>query len=80
MPLYIKDQEVANLAADAVKILGVNNKTEAVRLALKSALSMAKNRIPLVQRLEAARALADAIGPVSPGYDHKRDMDDLWES
>jgi hypothetical protein len=80
MPLYIKDQEVANLAEAAVAILGTVNKTEAVRLALKSAISTAKGRIPLVQRIEAARALADAMGPITPGYDHKRAMDDLWEA
>ena len=79
MPLYIKDQQVADLAEDAVKILGVATKTEAVRFALQAAIAAAKARIPLAQRLAAAQALADAIGPGTPGYDHKRDMDDLWE-
>ena len=80
MPLYIKDPEVAHLAEDAVKLLGADNKTEAVRMALTSAIAAAKARIPLVQRLEPARALADTIGPVNPLYDHKRDMDDLWDN
>jgi antitoxin VapB len=79
MPLYIKDQDVTHLAADAVKILGAANKTEAVRQALQSAIATAKGRIPLLHRIEAVRALADTIGPVMQAYDHKRDMDDLWE-
>jgi antitoxin VapB len=79
MPLYIKDQDVNHLAADAVKILGAASKTEAVRQALQSAIATAKGRIPLLQRIEAARVLADTIGPVMQAYDNKRDMDELWE-
>lgn len=78
MPLYIKDPEVAHLAEDAVKFLGAENKTEAVRQALQAAIATAKGRIPLSERVKAAQALADKLGPFDPTYDHKRDMDDLW--
>ena len=80
MPLYIRDPEVAELAEEAVKVLGVATKTEAVRAALKSAIHAAKSRTPLRERVEAARRRADAIGPPDPAYDHKRDMDELWEA
>lgn len=80
MALYIKDESVADLANKAVKLLGVPNKTEAVRVALTAAILAAKANTPLIARIEAARALADEIGPLDPGYDHKRDMDDLWEN
>lgn len=78
MPLYIKDQEVAQLAEDAVKFLGAANKTEAVRQALQAAIRDAKAQIPLADRIKALQDKLDAIGPFDPTYDHKRDMDDLW--
>ncbi len=79
MSLFIRDPEVNELAAEAVRILGAKNKTEAVREALKSAIRTAKEKIPLRDRIEAARRRADELGPVDPTYDHKRDMDALWE-
>lgn len=79
MPLYIRDQEVAALAEEAVRILGAVNKTEAVRAALRSAILTAKAGKPLRERLGAARDLADSIGPVDPDHDHRRDMNTLWE-
>lgn len=78
MPLYIKDQQVNELAEDAVKLLGASNKTEAVRQALQSAIATAKARIPLSERIKEAQAMIDAVGPPNPDYDHKADMDDLW--
>ena len=59
MALYIKDDSVADLANKAVKLLGVPNKTEAVRVALTAAILAAKANTPLIERIEAARALAN---------------------
>lgn len=78
MPLYIKDPEVSGLAEDAVKYLGAENKTEAVRMALKAAIAEARAKIPLAERIKEAQAMIDAMGPSNPDYDHKADMDDLW--
>lgn len=79
MPLYIKDPEVAHLAEDAVKFLGAENKTEAVRQALKAAISEAKARIPLAERIRDLQDMMASLGPSDPSYDHKADMDDLWD-
>ncbi|TPE46781.1 type II toxin-antitoxin system VapB family antitoxin [Amaricoccus solimangrovi] len=79
MPLYIRDPEVAALAEEAVRVLGATNKTEAVRAALKTTILDARRRTPLRERIEAARRLADALGPADPAYDHGRDMHALWE-
>jgi len=38
----------------------------------------AKDQVPLMERLEAARNLADPVGPVDPDYDVKADADALW--
>ena len=78
MPLYIKDPEVSQLAEDAVKFLHAENKTEAVRMALKAAIAGAKAQVPLEERIKEAQAMIDALGPPNPDYDHKADMDDLW--
>ena len=78
MPLYIKDPEVAGLAEEAVKYLHAENKTEAVRQALKAAIAEAKAKIPIEERIREAQEMADRLGPYDPTYDHKADMDDLW--
>ena len=79
VPLYIKDQQVNELAEDAVKYLGAANKTEAVRQALQAAIAEAKAKIPLEERIKALQDEALAkLGPFDPTYDHKADMDELW--
>lgn len=78
MPLYIKDPEVGQLAEDAVKFLHAENKTEAVRQALKAAIAEARAKMPLEERIADLQDLIAALGPSDPSYDHKADMDDLW--
>ncbi|WP_075222801.1 type II toxin-antitoxin system VapB family antitoxin [Acuticoccus yangtzensis] len=78
--LFIRDETINELAVEAMALTGAKNKTEAVRAALQAAIASAKERVPLHQRLEAAQALADKIGPVDPDYDAKADSDALWES
>ena len=78
--LFIKDETINELAVEAMALTGAKNKTEAVRSALQTAIAAAKERIPLHQRLEAAQALANKVGPVDPDYDVKADSDALWES
>ncbi|MDF2143288.1 type II toxin-antitoxin system VapB family antitoxin [Paenirhodobacter sp. CAU 1674] len=76
--LFIRDEAVNALAVEAMKLTGAANKTEAVRAALKAAIKAAKDQVPLMERLEAARNLADQLGPVEPEYDAKADADALW--
>lgn len=76
--LFIRDEAVNALAVEAMKLTGAENKTEAVRVALQAAITAAKDRVPLMERLEAARKLADQIGPVDPDYDAKADADKMW--
>lgn len=78
MPLYIKDPEVSGLAEDAVKYLHAANKTEAVRMALKSAIAEARSKIPLEERIKELQDRVAKLGPFDPTYDFKADMDDLW--
>ena len=78
MPLYIKDPEVSGLAEDAVKYLHAANKTEAVRMALKSAIAEARSKIPLEERIKELQERAAAIGPRDPDYDHRAYMREIW--
>ncbi len=78
MPLYIKDPEVAGLAEEAVKYLHAENKTEAVRMALKAAIAEARSKIPLKDRIRELQDRFAAMGPRDPDYDHKAYMRELW--
>lgn len=77
--LFIRDETVNALAVEAMRLTGAETKTEAVRAALKAAIIAAKDRTPLLHRLEAARNLADRIGPVDPDHDPKADADAMWD-
>lgn len=76
--LFIRDEAVNALAVEAMKLTGADNKTEAVRAALKAAITAAKDQVPLMERIEAARKLAEQVGPVNPAYDAKADADEMW--
>lgn len=76
--LFIRDETVNALAIEAMKLTGAVNKTEAVRAALQAAIRASKDQVPLSERIEAARALADRIGAVDPSYDAKADSDAMW--
>ncbi|ATG37991.1 MAG: type II toxin-antitoxin system VapB family antitoxin [Rhodobiaceae bacterium] len=76
--LFIRDEAVNALAVEAMKLTGADNKTEAVRAALKAAITAAKDQVPLMERIEAARKLAERVGPVNPAYDAKADADEMW--
>ncbi|SFQ70109.1 antitoxin VapB [Roseivivax halotolerans] len=76
--LFIRDEAVNALAVEAMKLTGAENKTEAVRAALNAAIATAKDQVPLLERLEVARNLADRVGPVDPDYDAKADADAMW--
>jgi len=55
MPLYIKDDAIADLVAQLAKLRGLT-KQEALCLAVQAELDRAKAAIPLQQRAAALRA------------------------
>lgn len=76
--LFIKDEAVNDLAAEAMKVLGVASKTEAVRIALEAVIRNGRQQRSLSEKLQQAQLLADQIGPVDSEHDAKADMDELW--
>ena len=78
MPLYIRDETVDDLAIELMKITGAKTKTDAVRTALMKQIEATKRKVPLLDRIEAARAKADKIGPVDPAFDMKKYTDEMW--
>lgn len=78
MALFIRDPEVDALAEEVRKLTKTKTKTEAVRRALQAQLDEALRALPLSERLERAKALADALGPRDPDFDMKRYTDEMW--
>lgn len=79
MPLYIRDDEVDALAVKVQAMTGARTKTDAVRLALLHEIERNRTRTPLRERLAAAKAAAQQIGPVDPGFDMKAFTDAMWD-
>lgn len=78
MPLFIKDEEVNELAEQYQKVGGFKSKTEAVRKALEAQIKLATNRIPLLEQLEPILQQVDQTGQVDPDFDMKEFRDGLW--
>lgn len=78
MALFIRDAEVEALAEEVRKLTRSKTKTEAVRRALQAQLTEARRALPLRQRLERAKALADAMGASAPAFDMKAYTDEMW--
>lgn len=79
MPLYIKDDAVAELARRTKEATGASTVTEAVRVALEKALAEAKPRKVNEELFVKALAMADAMGPSDHSVDMKQFMDDLYD-
>jgi antitoxin VapB len=79
MPLYIRDDEVDALAVKVQAVTGARTKTDAVRIALQHEIERNRRRTPLRERLAAAKAIAQQIGPVDPAFDMKAFTDALWD-
>jgi len=77
MALYIKDAEVDALADELKRLTKATTKAEAVRASLPRSVELARQRLPMEERLGKAFAIADAWGPFPPS-DHKRITDELW--
>ena len=78
MPLYIKDDEVDDLANELQRVTGAATKTEAVRTALKDAIERKRDKKTTIRKAiaEAQRRVA-AMGPRDPDFDMKKFMDEL---
>ena len=79
MPLYIRDDQVDDLAVRFMKLTGAKSKTDAVRKALMAQLEAVANEKPLLERLEPILKRADDLGPADPDFDMKKYTDEMWE-
>jgi len=78
MPLYIKDDAVADLARAVKAATGAKTVTEAVKTALERRLAeSAETRRPLSERIADVVARADRMGPSDHSIDMKQFMDEL---
>lgn len=78
MPLYIRDDEVAQLARQLQHASKARTVTEAVRAALRHEIERTREDLPLSGRIEKALAIADAMGPTDPNFDMKAFTDEMW--
>lgn len=78
MPLYIRDDEVAQLAEELKVVTGASNKTEAVRTALKDALERNEKLLSFQERIRAIQDRVAAIGERDPDFDMKKFSDEMW--
>lgn len=79
MPLYIRDEAVAELAREAKAATGAKTVTEAVKKALQNEIANAnrRNGLTLEQKIADVMARADAMGPSNHSVDMKQFMDEL---
>jgi len=78
MPLYIKDDEVDALATELQALSGAATKTEAVRTALKDAISKRQKRATLSERIAEIQDRVAALGLRDPDFDMKKFTDAMW--
>lgn len=78
MPLYIRDETVAELAREVKQATGAGTITEAVKTALERALESASKTQSFEQKIAKAMAMADAMGPGDPEFDFKTFREELW--
>jgi antitoxin VapB len=75
MPLYIKDDETADLVGRLTKLRGLT-KQDTIRLAVQAELDRARKAIPLRARVQAFQA-AHPLPPLSGRTADKGFFDDL---
>lgn len=78
MPLYVRDDDVAALAAELQGLMKAATKTEAVRQALRGEIARRKKIVPLRQRIRRLQDRAAALGPADPSFDPKAFSDEMW--
>ena len=80
MPLYIRDDEVDELATRLQRLTGVPTKTQVVRQALENEISRLEAARPLAERIAKSMAIADAMGSGQSDFDMKAFTDEMWET
>ena len=78
MSLYIRDDQVDELAARLQAETGARTKTEAVRVALQNELERVRAHKSFAERNAEAFALADRLGLPNPDFDQKKFSDEMW--
>ena len=78
MPLYIRDEDVADLARKVRSLTKARTITDAVRSALKHEVERATVEGPRSARLGRAKAMIAALGPSDPDFDMRRFRDEMW--
>ena len=76
MPLYIRDEEVNDLAGELAKVAGLN-KTDAVRRALEHELDALSRKETLAQRIAPIQEQARRLGLRPRTESDKALMDEL---
>lgn len=79
MPLYIRDDSVAALAEELVRLTNASSKTEAVRTALRHEIDRRRQSVPLAERLAELQDRASRLGLPNPDFDMKRFSDEMWD-
>lgn len=79
MALYIRDEQVDELAKKAQRLLKTPTKTEAVRQALEREIERVEKKAPLRERLKPILEAARALGPSDHDFDMKKFMDEGWD-
>jgi antitoxin VapB len=78
MALYIRDDEVNQLAMRLQQALKASSKTEAVRTALANELQRARAETPLIERIRKLQDEVKALGLPNRDFDMKKYMDQMW--
>lgn len=78
MPLYVKDDQVAELVLQYQQLIGARSKTDALRIALQRQIAAERRSVPLAERVAAIQAAVQRLGPTSPGYDAKTFIAEMW--
>lgn len=79
MSLYIRDNEVDELATRLLVLTGAKTKTAAVKFALKTAVEQAQETQTIDQKLQPAIDLIKSLGEPDPDFDMKKFSDELWD-
>lgn len=79
MPLYIRDDDVDELAEQVRRITGAKTKTEAVRQALQAILDAKLDQTSLTDRIKPLQSRVTALGPVDSDFDMKTFTDEIGE-
>ncbi len=78
MPLYIRDDQVDDLAVRFMKLTGAKSKTDAVRKALMAQLEVVANEKPLLERIQPILKRVKTVGEKDPDFDMKKFTDEMW--